>query len=198
MKPLTIIPNRPTIVELIDPEGSFDFDSGIGRYMTPAGEVLTLPRPAVVQLNALDLRPGEPVRILKRWTGRTQDRPEWEISRPKPQEAQEAPAAATQPEPPVPIQRASRPPQSSNQTRLFDLRGTGTDGPSPAPAPLAIARPRKVGPIPANIAVREILEFINADPGARNWGDQARQDLASTILIAAFRAKYIGLWERKP
>lgn len=196
MKPLTIVPNRSLTVELIDPEGQFDFDAGIGRYMTPAGDVLTLPRPAVVQLNQLDLKPGEPVEILMKWTGKTHDRPEWHITRPGTrQEPQEAPAAAPLPADPTPIRRASQPPRTNSQPRLFDV-GTGTDGPAPRPAPMAIAKPRRPGPIPANVAVREILEFINADPNTVNWSDQARQDLASTILIAAFRQKLVGLWER--
>jgi len=84
------------------------------------------------------------------------------------------------------------------QPRLFD-RGTGTHGPAPMSIPLpisAIGRGLKPGAIPANIATREILEFIQSDPNTANWSDQARQDLASTILIASFKAGYIGLWER--
>jgi hypothetical protein len=47
-----------------------------------------------------------------------------------------------------------------------------------------------------NVAVKEILEFINADPGTANWSDQARQDLASTVYIAAVKQGQVGLWER--
>lgn len=94
---------------------------------------------------------------------------------------------------PTPISRPARNeyPQPEQPT-LFD-RGTGTYGPRPRPARSS----RPAGPqIPANIAVKEILEFINADPGTQNWGDQPKQGLASTILIAAYKAGHIGLWER--
>ncbi len=83
-------------------------------------------------------------------------------------------------------------------------RGTGTDGPAPVWEPALLpARPRAVArrqppavQIPANIAVREVLQFMADDPNTRNWSDQARQDLASTIIIAAYKAGHIGLWER--
>jgi hypothetical protein len=111
-------------------------------------------------------------------------------------------------EPPVPIRRPSRrqvDPQI--QPRLFD-RGTGTHGPAPAfqpdqvplsiPLPVtAIGRQRAMGQIPANVAVREILAFIKADPSTANWGDQSIQDLASTVIIAAYKAGHVGLWERQ-
>ena len=51
-------------------------------------------------------------------------------------------------------------------------------------------------PIPANIAVKEILQFIVADPNTANWSDQARQDLASTVFIGFVKSRDIGLWER--
>ncbi len=58
-------------------------------------------------------------------------------------------------------------------------------------------RPPSSEAIPVNVAVREILAFIDADPNTRNWSDKARQGAASTILIAEYRAKRIGLWERE-
>jgi hypothetical protein len=61
----------------------------------------------------------------------------------------------------------------------------------------AAARGRvQVGQIPANIAVREILAFIKTDPSTANWDAQSTQDLASTIIIAGYKAGHIGLWER--
>jgi hypothetical protein len=62
---------------------------------------------------------------------------------------------------------------------------------------VAIGRQPRPGQIPANVATREILEFIQSDPNTANWSDQARQDLASTIIISAWKAGYIGLWERQ-
>jgi len=66
----------------------------------------------------------------------------------------------------------------------------------PLPA-VAIGRQPRPGQIPANIAVREILAFIKADPSTANWGDQSVQDLASTVIIAAYKAGHVGLWERQ-
>lgn len=110
---------------------------------------------------------------------------------------------------PTPIRRPSRrAPAAESQPRLFDCRGTGTHGPTPAIQPedvprsiplpaVAIDRSRAMGQIPANVAVREILAFIHADPSTANWSDAARQDLASTVYIAAVKAGHVGLWERQ-
>ena len=221
---LTIAPNKPVTVALVNPEGVFDFDIGIGLYETTAGQTFTLPRPAVVLLNALDPEPGEEITITKHWTGKPGDKAGWTISlspqaekarakaeglTPDGPEALETVDSPTQTQkeptaPPTPIRRPSkRGPTPEIQPRLFD-KGTGTHGLCPAPqVPLsiplpavAIGRQMKPGQIPANIAVREILAFIKADPSTANWGDQSVQDLASTVIIAAYKAGHVGLWER--
>jgi hypothetical protein len=225
MTELHIAPNRPLTVALVDPEGRFDFETGMGQYQTTTGGLVTLPRPAVVILNTLDPQPGEEIVITKHWSGKPAEKAEWTISLSSRAENARAKAEG---EPsdlteqlqasvelvqahkevvalPTPIRRpAKRHPAGFKeiQPRLFD-RGTGTYGPAPAAAPLsihlpavAIGRQVKPGQIPANVATREILEFIQSDPNTANWSDQARQDLASTILIASFKAGYIGLWER--
>ena len=220
---LHIAPNRPVTVALVNPEGAFDFDIGIGLYETEAGQTFTLPRPAVVLLNALDPDPGEEIVITKHWTGKPGDKAEWTISL-SPQAEKARAKAETEPAtlteqleasieavqarkaavaPPTPIRRPpKRQPSPEIQPRLFD-KGTGTHGPMPAIAPLSIPLPavaigRQIRPdqIPANVATKEILAFIQTDPNTANWSDQARQDLASTILIASFKAGYVGLWER--
>lgn len=224
MKALVIAPNRPVTVALVDPEGTFDLDAGKGTYQTTTGQALILPRQAVVTLNLLEPRPGEEIVITKHWDGKPKDKPYWTISLST--KSEKARAEAGEPDTlacqlgasietakenrrpvrvPTPIGRPTkRKPTTEVQPRLFD-RGNGTYGPSPAvnsqlaplilPAPAAIGN-RKLGQIPANIATREILEFIKSDPSTANWGDQAVQDLLSTILIASFKAGYIGLWER--
>lgn len=226
MKTITIAPNRPLVLALQDPSGEFDFDTGQGRYLTTAGELVTLPRPAVVILNELDPRPGEEIRITKSWSGKYGEPSQWSIELTSRSEMARADAENTSapledletgnpaPEPvkavvapPTPIRRPAKPPKTEPQVqpRLFDGRGTGTHGPAPALEPVtamplilpAAARSRiQVGQIPANIAVREILQFINGDPGTANWSDQARQDLASTVYIAAVKNGQVGLWER--
>jgi hypothetical protein len=222
MKTLTIAPNKPVTVALVNPEGTFDFEVGIGLYETTAGETFTLPRPAMVLLNQLDPEPGEEITITKYWSGKKGEKAEWTIqlshrsemaraeagepdslteSLETPNPTPKPPKAPTGP--PVPISRPiRRKVDTQTQPRLFD-RGTGTHGPAPAAIPtptlpaLAPAARQRPGQIPANVATREILEFIQSDPNTANWSDQARQDLASTILIASFKAGYIGLWERR-
>jgi hypothetical protein len=216
MNPLQIKPNVPLTVALENPDGMFDFDLGMGIYQTTSGQTFTLPRPAVILLNTLDPDPGEEIVITKHWSGKRGEKAKWTVSlspnsekcRAKAEtetseltEQLQAKKRAT--EPPVPIRRPSRRQVDTQiQPRLFD-RGTGTHGPAPAavpisaPALLPAAARQRVGQIPANIATREILAFIQSDPNTANWSDQSRQDLLSTILIAAYRAGHVGLWERQ-
>src|ERR1035437_2782534 len=118
---------------------------------------------------------------------------------------------------PTPIRRPSkRAPAPEVQPRLFDkeaayrnlqMPGTGTHGPAPAfqpdqvplsiPLPVtAIGRQRAMGQIPANVAIKEILAFLKADPSTQNWDAQSIQDLCSTAYIAAVKQGWVGLWER--
>jgi hypothetical protein len=221
---LHIAPNRPVTVALVNPEGAFDFDIGIGLYETTAGQTFKLPRPAVVILNALDPDPGEEIVITKHWSGKPGDKSEWTISlspqaekaRAKAEGLTQEPAADPQTvdsptqsrkepvAPPTPIRRPSkRAPAPEIQPRLFD-KGTGTHGLCPAPqVPLsiplpavAIGRQMKPGQIPANVAIKEILAFLKADPSTANWDAQSIQDLCSTAYIAAVKQGWVGLWER--
>src|SRR5271157_1864482 len=66
----------------------------------------------------------------------------------------------------------------------------------PLPA-MAIGRATTQGKIPANVAIREILAFLKADPSTANWSDQAIQDLASTVYISSVKQGHVGLWERQ-
>lgn len=218
---MNISPNIPLYVCLEDPEGQYDFELQVGRYQTTTGQSLTLPRPAVILLNKLAPRPGEEIVITKHQSGKKGASVEWTISLSTGSEQSRAEAgepdslmakleasieaAGERKAPPTPIRKPAV--SEPVQPRLFD-RGTGTHGPAPAiEAPLsvpmalpAVARssPKRTPPaqIPANVAVREILFFIGNDPNTANWSDQARQDLASTVMIAAYKAGHIGLWER--
>ncbi len=112
---------------------------------------------------------------------------------PAPADPPEAPRPIVAP--PTPIRKPSQP----EAPRLFDgfpdLRPTGTYG---GPAKEAKPSPRRwtqhappVPQIPANVAVREILQFLAADRNTANWSAEATQD-----LFAAYKAGHIGLWER--
>lgn len=219
-----IAPNRPLYVALANPSGDsehYDFDLQMGRYQTTDGQILALPRAAVVKLNALAPRPEEEIQITKIWSGKPGDTPEWSICLSTRSENARAMAeaegqdltAALQTsieaserrkaavDAPTPISTRKKEPKPSEQPRLFEQqRGNGTTGAAVLPAPYippAVARSRsRVDQIPANIAVREILAFIHADPNTANWSDQARQDLASTVYIASVKQGLIGVWER--
>lgn len=206
MNAITIEPNKPVYLALMDTEGRYDFELEAGQYQTTTGQTLRLPRPAVLKLNLCDPRPGEEIEITKHWTGRAADAPTWTVNISKRTEAERTAAApASEPRPATPPPTPIRAPQQeprpqTSQPRLFN-RGTGTHGPAPAPVfQLPAASPSRQPPpaqIPANIAIKEILAFIQADPNTKNWSDQARQDLASTVYIASVKAGHIGLWERE-
>jgi hypothetical protein len=228
-EPIHIAPNKPVYLALVDPEGdseNFDFALNLGRYQTTTGHILTLPKPAVIKLNALEPKPGEEIQITKIWTGRIGDSPEWSIclstrsenararEEMEPQDLtatlqasiEQVKAGKSTVAPPTPIREVQKKGKPVEQPRLFD-RGTGTHGPAPRPEPandprlsmpIPAAPPVRTKPsqIPANVAVREILAFIAIDPNTANWSDQSRQDLASTVIIAAYKAGQVGLWER--
>ena len=222
MKQISIAPNKPVYVALVDPEGEYDSELEKSTYQTTCGQLLTLPREAVVKLNALGVKPGEQIQITRVWSGKVHERIQWTIA--LAHQSEMARAEAGEPDtimgqlqasidqaverksntPPTPIRKPAAPAQVE-QPELFDRRGTGTHGPAPEPMPAPAALPqvaratagsRERVQIPVNIAIREILQFVAVDPNTRNWSDQSRQDLASTILIAEYKQGRIGLWER--
>lgn len=197
MNPLHIPPNTPLHVALVDPQGVYDFELRVGQYETTIGQLLTLPRPAVVLLNMLEPRPGEEIVITKHWSGTPGAVTEWtiglstrsEMARAANGEAdtlteqleaslsaiprEESPVA-----PPVPIRKPVKPAAAPEvQPRLFD-RGTGTTGPAPAQLPAAIHLPamlpavasRKTPPvqIPWNVAFREVSAWVSKELAANN------------------------------
>lgn len=204
MSELRIIPNRPLTVAFQDPEGVYDFTRDQGHYQTTTGQELTLPRPAVVLINELEAKAGQPLTITQHWSGRPGDPKRWtvtlaESANPAAQEPASVPEPAPMPARSTPAPRtAPTPIRAAEQPRLFDTRGTGTYGPAPRPVfgQPAPARGQRPEQIPANVAVREILAFIEADPNTANWSAEARQDLASTIYIGTAKQGLIGLWER--
>jgi hypothetical protein len=80
LSPPSIAPNVPIFVCLVDPEGQYDMDLRQGVYQTTTGDLLVLPRPAVIALNMCEPRPGEEVVIQKHWSGKTGDSPQWTVA----------------------------------------------------------------------------------------------------------------------
>jgi hypothetical protein len=88
--------------------------------------------------------------------------------------------------------------------QIAALAPTGTDGPTPQPKPNtgpqlapASSKPRS-NVIPFNVAFRETVEFVTKELKAagEQWSDQAKQDMVSTVLIAASKSGLVGVWER--
>jgi hypothetical protein len=205
-------PNRPVTVAVADPAGNrYNFETQQGEYQTTAGQLFTLPRPAVVALNALDLQPGEEIKVThlvkagqpSTWIvelahstemARAQAAPEPPRAKPRTGKPMSPSPKKTQPTAPkrgpVPIRRLDQP-------SLFDrwnYPGSGTYGPAPARRP----DPRPPEPIPWNIAFREVSAFVVAELKANHlqWSDQAQQAAVCTILIAESKKGRIGPWQR--
>ena len=79
LNPLHFAFNVPVLLALEDPEGQYDFENQTGTYQTTTGQTLTLPRPAVIQLNALEPRPGEELQITRHWKGTPGSPVEWTV-----------------------------------------------------------------------------------------------------------------------
>jgi hypothetical protein len=201
-------PNVPITLSLEDPEGTFEFEGGQGMYPTTDGRTLILPRPAVVLLNGLDLKPGEEIGICKRVSGKRGQLPTWDIwltpRTEKSRAAQEqARNEAQKPQDLAPAlrrsidraqarkanlkptlvkkRRVAKQSDPSQQPRLFD-RGTGTDGPLPVPVRALVP---KGTPYPDML--RHIIRTVAAvlKESGEQWNDAAKQDLCSTVYIDA-------------
>jgi hypothetical protein len=87
------------------------------------------------------------------------------------------------------------PPRQEGQASPESPKGTGTYGPLPQ---VALAARKRFDPIPFNLAFREVVGFVTKELNAsgEQWSEQSRQDLASTVLIAASKAGWISPWER--
>jgi hypothetical protein len=93
-----------------------------------------------------------------------------------------------QPPAPQPIPIRAEAPQA---------KGTGTYGPVPIPA--VPPTRRKDEKIPLDVAVREVIGFVTTslkDCGEQ-WTDHSKQDLISTVIIAATKAGYTTVWNRE-
>ena len=124
-------PNIPLQLALADPSGvPEDFRV---HFPTSDGRVLTLPRQTAIELNLLDLRPGEAFCICKDWDGTHGKPATYRIWLPAATEQERAAEEAeAEPEPilpqPLTVGRGRKPAKRDEQPRLFD-RGTGTYGP---------------------------------------------------------------------
>jgi hypothetical protein len=170
------------------------------------------------KIRCLDARPLEAFTLCKRKSGR---KVVWDVwlsnAAEKGRAAEEAQATGPQAAQGVDFVLSSSPGQSGKVGQGKDGKPEVTYVTPPAPILEQLAesirqietakaiRPqaaqvivRSLGPIPWNIAFREVLQFVTAELKAagEQWSDQSRQDIASTILISAAKSKLIGIWER--
>ena len=202
-------PNVPQFLSLSSPDGELD-DYNQVHYFTSCGRRLTVSHDTAVRLNLMELAAGETFGICKdvgsergapaKW--RVWLTPETEQSRAAaepPSDLEQtlsASLALVRGEGPRVVER--KPPQTQGNLE-FDRRGTGTHGPAPLPAVAkAPARPKREAPIPYNVAFREVTQFVTRELGAigEQWNDQAKQDMISTVLIAAAKQGILSVWER--
>lgn len=227
---IALHPNEPITLKLLDPYADsctmYDQERGIGEYRTTDGRILALPRAAVLKLNELDPQPGEEIGVARYDRKNGRRGVEWAVwltaSAEKERAAQEeaeVPSdelilleASVKRESarkqrngrPVPIRKDPAPATEPAQPRLFDQRGTGTDGPVPQLSPAASAIPlpaqhkRPPDVIPWNVAFREVAQFVAHELAASKlqWSDEAQQAAVCTVLIAEVKKGRIGLWER--
>lgn len=134
------------------------------RYELAEGREMLVPRDVAVSINMLEIQPGETFSLCKRWSGDPDQRPRWDVWLTA--QTEQARAAA------------EKEPESIGVPAL----------PRPATAP-----PLRVC---YDVAFREMLGVVTGalKAAGEQWGDQAKQDAVSTLLIAAAKAGRIT-WE---
>lgn len=198
-------PNVPQVLSLKDTAGCLDGFNVL--YECVDGRVLSLPRPAAVKLNTLDPAPGEEVSIAKyrkerepaEWVVALTPRSEQVRAEREAAELAQATQRDTAEQLRKSLQTIRQMPKNSRTAcaeSTNEGQGTGTYGPVPQTAP-AGRKPRGET-IPFNIAVGEVVKFVTSglrDAGEQ-WSDASKQDLVSTVIIAAAKMGLLGVWER--
>lgn len=188
-------PNVPQTLALHSVEGELDDRYNRVHYTTADGRDLSVSSLVAVKINGLELRPGEQFGMCKRWTGNRADPVEWtvwlDLRSEKARAAEEVPEVERQLVEPV---REIRRRLAAAVVPDPEL-STGTNGRSPLPAKSRSLPPAR---IPYNVAFKETVQFVTAGlkEVGEQWSDQARQDMVSTIIIAASKAGLLSLWER--
>lgn len=199
MNEVKFSPNIPQTLALASSEGELDERYNRVHYTLVDGREMVLSSLVSAKLNGLELRPGETFGICKRWTGEQAEPVSWTVWL-TPQTEQKRAAEET-----AAIDRQSLEPvrQIRRQREVDPVEtvelGTGTHGPAPQRAPRPVkAASALPGRVPYNVAFREVVQFVSSGlkETGEQWSDQARQDLCSTILIAASKSGLLCLWER--
>ena len=212
MKFIEFQPNQPQSF-IFPPTGLCKLPEGQGAILPlPDGQSLFLGAPLADSLALLKLIPGEEFAICL-----YQDRgiPHWECwlspatEKARAKKEIEEQTLEAQLRASIKLVQGRKEGSSGEATTPRYLAPTGTEGPSASPLPspkrpalAAVAsaggKRRREGPIPLNVAFREIVRFVVAElkDSGEQWSDQCRQDLVSTVMIAAQKANLLGVWER--
>ena len=193
--------NEPQVVKLSDPVPDRDGCNWV--FKTDSGKCLELPRVAAQQIAALQVEPGEEISIA-RYRKDTKEPAEWVVSlTPRTEQARAGREASE-----LEKQLAESLKQTANLRKMPNSaispasepseapRGTGTYGPAPIAA--RSPRNRQCDPIPFDVAFREVVRFVSKElnESGEQWSEQSRQDLTSTVLIAAAKQGLLGVWQR--
>jgi hypothetical protein len=176
--------NKPQILSLKDSSEAC-IEGFYVLYETSDGRTLALPRPAAIKLNMLDPGPGEEISITK--YRKSNEPAEWVVAlTPRSEQIRAEQESAEESLAMKSICQMPKSPQSL---------GTGTYGPVPQVAP-GSRKQRET--IPWNVAFAEVVRFVTKalNESGEQWSEQSRQDLCSTVLIAAAKAGLLGVWER--
>lgn len=210
---VTFAPNVPQILALRNTEGELGEYNEV-TYQLTDGRPLIVSHDVAVKINLLELEPLQTFQMCKRWSGERKDPIYWDIALTAATEREKAQQEAEQPPSDIETKLAasigqvrSRPqivqrkPISPQRNLFEDRRGNGTTGPAPQPqkaVAVAPAKPQRFGPIPYNVAFREVTKFVTEELNANGeqWADEAKQGMISTILIAAAKQGILGPWER--
>lgn len=202
---ITFLPNEPLTVSLESTQAYALREKGF-FFETKDGSWLFLEPAATESLKMLNLQPGETFTVCQRIT--TNGRPYWDIWLTPETEQKRATKEIKEEtgEDLTPLLVASiRQVEKRKRKAILpmpepaaELPPTGTEGPRPIPVATGPAKPIRPDRLPYNVAFREVLRFVTEalkDAGEQ-WNDQAKQDLISTVIIAAVKQGHISLWER--
>jgi hypothetical protein len=198
-------PNVPQTLSLLTGEGEMD-DNNQVQYPLADGRTLVVSHETAAKINRLELGAGQSFGICKDWSGERSDTPRFRVwataATEQEKAAAEAPSDLEQqlgaslalvrgegprsvpPRKPVAPETNTGPP----------TKGTGTYGAAPLPAPRAKATTRPPSGFPYDVALRHILRTVvgTLDSEHEQWNDAAKQDLVSTVMIAAAKAGHIS------
>ena len=175
MKSVKLQPNQPQTLTLLNPDGELDDRYETVHYATSEG-TLTLSYRTAAKLNILELRAGEQFTITKH---QREHGSEYAINLAPATEKARAGEEVGE------IERQLAQSLEESQKRVAKAQQNGHAKLKPPLAP---------GPIPYRQALAHITTTVTGvlNAAGEQWDSGAKQDLISTVLIAAAKSKQIA------